>query len=156
MTRLPLSHYKVNYNEQNIIYTSNQVHIRGQQYNGVYQLRMTDPLLKYTRVQSTNMKSSFLQMSKYLNRICTCTTSLKCVIKTQVKLLLDILFPFTVTDNLDLASEEITFHQNLIDEMIEVIKEFKEIDRYIKNLISRVSLCTKFIGKPFTRNSIRS
>ena len=89
-------------------------------------------------------------MSKHLNRTFTCTTSLKCVIKTQVKLLTDILFPFTVTDNLNLATEEITFHQNLIDEMIGVIKEFKEIDRYIKNLISRVSLCTKFIGKPFT------
>ena len=34
--------------------------------------------------------------------------------------------------------------------MIGVVKDFKEIDRYIKNLISRVSLCTKFIGKPFT------
>ena len=49
-------------------------------------------------------------MSKYLNRTSSCTTSLKCVIKTQVKLLTDILFPFTVTDNLDLATEEITFH----------------------------------------------
>ena len=40
--------------------------------------------------------------------------------------------------------------------MIGVIKELKEINRYTKNLISRVSLCTKFIGKPFTHNSIRS
>ena len=64
---------------------------------------------------------------------------MKCVLKTQVKEPKSILFLSQLQKIWDLAPEDIACHYNLIDEMTEVIKEYQEIDRKTKNLISRVN-----------------
>ena len=68
----------------------------------------------------------------------TSNTSLNCVLKTG-KIAKGHSFPITMTENWDLASKQIACNSNLIDEITGVIKEFLEIDRYTKNLISRVN-----------------
>ena len=59
-------------------------------------------------------------MKEKVNR----TSSLKCVLKTQVKQPKGIFFLSQLQKIWDLASKEIACHYNLIVEMIKVIKEF--------------------------------